>query len=424
MTPQQQADAHVARGHQLLEVKRYSEAERTARDALAFVPHHHEALVLLARSLAAQGRYDAALEVTEKCISSDPTDAYSHYLRGMIFELLGRYADAEAPLKKAIELKPDDGVFYARFAMALAGLKKNDEAKLAVQEALSRGPEVGLVLDLSFLALMRAGDTAGAIVIGEKLRSMAPDSAETHRRLAWAYNIEKRYEDAVVSARKAIAIAPNDPDAWFELGFALALLKRTDEAIAAYRESARIQPKQPVLYENLAKLLRERGDFAAAEIELVKGLAQSPGNKVLDALLIDTRAKLAEQRTAQAERERLAAQAQQERNQFERDVPAPIEHEVVATKSEEATNEDELKAALARAAALRKEADALAEASKKRKEAARQEAIAKGELPPALAEAHKREEAKALAAKVDSSLALWFFAVLALIAAVLYWRGC
>jgi len=85
---------------------------------------------------------------------------------------------------------------------------------------------------------------------------------------------------------------------------------------------------------------------------------------------------------------------------------------------------EEVKAALARAEALRKEADARAEESKKLKEAARQEAIAKGELPPALAEAKKREEEKALAAKIDSSIALWFFAALALIAAVLYWRGC
>lgn len=428
MTPQQQADAHVARGNKLLEVKRYSEAERTARDALAFVPNHHEAFVLLARAIVAQGRYDAALEATEKCISSDPTDAYGHYLRGMIFELLGRYADAEAPLKKAIELKSSDGVYHARLAMALAGLKKTDEAKSAVQEALARGPEFWLVLDLSFLALMRAGDTAGAIVIGEKLRSMAPDIVEPHRRLAWAYNIEKRYDDATVSARKAIAIAPNDPDAWFELGFALALLKKPDEAIAAYRESARVRPKQPVLYENVAKLLRERGDFAAAEIELVKGLAQSPGNKALDALLVTTREKLAEQRKAQAEaaekaeRDRVAAEAEQEREKLERDARARAERDAAA-KSEEAVNE-EVKAALARAEALRKEADARAEESKKLKEAARQEAIAKGELPPALAEAKKREEEKALAAKIDSSIALWFFGALALIAAVLYWRGC
>ena len=52
------------------------------------------------------------------------------------------------------------------------------------------------------------------------------------------------------------------------------------------------------MYENIAKILRERGDFASAEVELVKGLAQSPGNKALASLLERTRTALAAQRRA------------------------------------------------------------------------------------------------------------------------------
>lgn len=428
MTPQQQAESHVERGRKALEIKRFQEAERLARDALAFVPNHHAAFVLLARSIIAQSRYDAALEVTAKAVSSDPTDAYGHYLRGMVFELLGRYPDAEPSLRKAVELDASDGVYHARLAMVLAGQKKSEEAKASVQDALARGPEFWLVLDLSFLALMRAGDTAGAIVIGEKLRGMAPNLVEPHRRLAWAYNLEKRFDDAVASARTAIGIAPNDADAWFELGYALALLKKPDDAIHAYRESARARPKQPVLYENIAKLLRDRGDFAGAEIELVKGLTQSPGHKGLEQLLATTREKLDELKKAaaeaaeRAERERAAREAEKEAAKLDRDARARAEQASQA-KSEEAVNE-ELKAALARAEALRKEADARDSEAKKLKEAARQEAIAKGDLPPALAEAKKREEQAALAKKLDGSLAVWFFVLLAVIAAVLYARGC
>jgi tetratricopeptide (TPR) repeat protein len=286
-----------------------------------------------------------------------------------------------------------------------------------VQDALARAPDHWLALDLSFLALMRAGDTAGAIVIGEKLRGLQPNIVEPHRRLAWAFNLEKRYDDAIVSARKAIAIAPNDADAWFELGFALALVKKPDDAIAAYRESARVKPKQPVLYENIARLLRDRGNFDAAEVELVKGLAQSPGNKGLEQLLTSTREKLAEQRKAQleaaekAERERVERESAEERAKLERDASARAAKTAQA-KADVAVDE-EVKAALVRAEALRKEADARAVESKKLKETARQEAIASGDLPPALAEK-----------KVDASIALWFFVALAVVAAVLYARGC
>lgn len=428
MTPKEQADVLVERGKKALEIKRYHEAESSAKDALSFVPNHHHAFVLLARSIIAQGRYEAAIEATNSAVSTDPTDAYGHYLRGMCFELLARYAEAEPSLRKAVELDAQDGVYHARLAMVLAGQKKSEEAKLSVQEALARGPEFWLVLDLCFLALMRAGDTAGAIVIGEKLRTMQPNIVEPHRRLAWAYNLEKRYADAAVSARKAIAIAPNDADAWFELGFSQALEKRADEAIAAYRESVRIKPKQPVVYENIAKLLREKGDFESAEVELVKGLAQTPGNKALDELLVKTREKLVELRKAKdeeaerAERERVEREASEERAKLDRDARARAEKADNA-KGEAAVNE-ELKVHLQRAEALRKEADARAEDAKKLKEAARQEAIAKGELPPALAEAKKREELAAKEKRMDATLAVWFFVLLAVVAAVLYARGC
>jgi tetratricopeptide (TPR) repeat protein len=428
MTPQQQADLQVARGNKALEIKRYQEAERSARDALAFVPSHHDAFVLLARATIAQGRYDAALEVTERTVSTDPGDAYGHYLRGMCFELLAKYAEAEPYLRKAVELDSNDGVYHARLAMALAGQKKSDEARRAVDEALARGGTHWLVLDLCFLALMRTEETAKAIEIGETLRSMRPDIVEPHRRLAWAYNLAKRHEDAAVSARKAIAIAPNDADAWFELGYAMALLKSPDEALAAYRESVRIRPKQPVVYENIAKLLREKGEYETAEVELVKGLAQSPSNKTLDGLLQSTRATLAERRKAKAEaaereeRARVEREAAEEREKLDRESRARAQKSESA-KSEEAVSE-ELKAALARAEALRKAADEEALEVKKRKESAKAEAIAKGELPPALAEAKRREEQKALAERQDRSLGLWFFLALALVAAVLFVRGC
>jgi Flp pilus assembly protein TadD len=428
MTPQQQADLLLARGGKALEIKRFQEAERSAREALAFVPGHHEAFVLMARALIGQGRYEPAIEATERATSTDPTDPYAHYLRGMCLELLARYTEAEPHLRKAVELEPNDGVYLGRLAMALAALKRADDARATIELALARGGKHWLVLDLCFLALMRIEDTPRAIELGERLRELRPDTAEPHRRLAWAYNLARRHEEAAVSARKAIGIAPNDPDAWFELGYALALAKSHDEALHAYRESARIRPKQPVVYENIAKLLRERGDFAAAEVELVKGLAQSPGNQALASLLERTRAALAEQRRAAVEAaerdERAKAEhaAAAERERLDRDRRAR-EEKANSARADEAVSA-EVAAALRRAEALRLEEDARRAEARARKESARSEAVARGELPPALAEARRKEQEAALEARKDRAIGLWFFLALALVAAVLYVRGC
>ncbi|MDP3274677.1 MAG: tetratricopeptide repeat protein [Deltaproteobacteria bacterium] len=420
-SPDEQAKQHVARGKAALDIGRHEAAEREAREALAVAPQHYEALVLLTRALIVQGRYNDAVAGAARAIEANPTDAYGHYLRGMIHELQKQYAEAEVHLREACKLDTRDSVYRARLAMALAGKGDADEAEKLVGEALALGPTFWLTLDLSFLALMRAQRVTRAIEVGEKLREASPDKPEPHRRLAWAFNVAKRYDEADASARRAIAVQPNDADAWFELGYSGAMRGKRSEALAAYRESVRIRPSQVAVHENIVKILREEGDFSAAETAVVKAIAACPNAKTLVTLRDEVRAAIVAK-----QREVVEQAARESRETLARTAETPGEtRKSDSEKSDPATSpgvpatalqDEEIRTALERAAEMRRDADARLASERASRERARKE------VPPP--DSLRKSEEGALATRADQALALWFMLALALVSALLFWRGC
>jgi tetratricopeptide (TPR) repeat protein len=438
MTPSEIAKEHFDRAQAAYDTKRFDLAERIALEALAAVPDHAETLVLLARIGIAQKRYEAALEASKRAVAADPKNGYAHYLRGMTYELMGRYTEAVEHLRNAVDRNPMDGVYHARLAMALASMGAKEEAIACIDRALKH-QSTWLVLDLAFLALMRVGETTRAIEVGEQLRKDEPDRIESHTRLAWAFNLVKRYDDGLESATRALQIDPNDPSSWFEKGFALAALGQVDESLHAYRESVRLRPKQPVVFENIAKLLRKRAQYEEAERELVRGLANNEGHKGLISLLADTREQL-----DKARRDKIAEKDREERARIEdkaRALREKLDAEARAAAGAEAPKRDgaerskeavaqEVRTALEREKSLREqrlrleeeEDQLIAEAEAKLKlqrEKQAQELRAKRESEVA----NERKE-RGLATRTDYVISGAFFVVLALAAAVLWSRGC
>jgi len=86
---------------------------------------------------AQAGRHQAALEDYEALLVSDSANAHHWFNKGFVLELLGRWDEALAALRKATELSPDlDRAWYGmglvlirlqRFDEAVAALKRNTE---------------------------------------------------------------------------------------------------------------------------------------------------------------------------------------------------------------------------------------------------------------------------------------------------------
>ena len=86
---------------------RYSEAAEKLRNLLYERPENGKAAILLSRICANQRNLSEAMELCDRAISAEKTEAGHYYLRAVIFQEQGRTEDAAADLRRALYLDQD-----------------------------------------------------------------------------------------------------------------------------------------------------------------------------------------------------------------------------------------------------------------------------------------------------------------------------
>ncbi len=139
------------------------------------------------------------------------------------------YIEAERLYRQAIEMAPENALFWMRFATLLAWLSRNerDRSEQCI-EACSKVIEI-----------QPASSDAWFIMAGV---------------LGWHL---QRYGEAEEAYRRAIALDPKNADPWTGLGLVLATSKRYTEAEEAFREAIDLDAMDARLWDWLGKLLGE-----------------------------------------------------------------------------------------------------------------------------------------------------------------------
>ncbi len=122
------ARIHVFRGRAHLASGDAGAARAEYEAALVADPSHGEAMAELARQALGQGDLAAARELAEEAIAASPDAPATWYMRSLLEQTEGRYADAVDTLRTALEKDPDYHLARIALAGALAKLKRYDEA--------------------------------------------------------------------------------------------------------------------------------------------------------------------------------------------------------------------------------------------------------------------------------------------------------
>jgi Flp pilus assembly protein TadD len=127
------------RGAMYEKMKNLPLAEAQFRKVLGVVPEHTATLNYLGYMLTDRNvRLNEALGLIEKAIAKEPNNgAYLDSL-GWIYFRMGRFADAEKQIKRAVELSPGDPTMYDHYADSLAQQKKYAEAVASWEESLKQ----------------------------------------------------------------------------------------------------------------------------------------------------------------------------------------------------------------------------------------------------------------------------------------------
>ena len=189
-------------------------ALRLARRAATLAPDDDQAGVVLAEVLRAQGRDDEAVAVLDPLVARSPMGGSAGrllFLRGAAHERSGRWTQAEADLKRALQLRPDDPevLNYLAFGWADRGLHLK-EALAMLEKASAARPDQGSVLDSVGWARFRMGDMRGALRDLEKAVALEPADPEINDHLGDVYQRVGRRSEARYQWRRVLTLDPVD----------------------------------------------------------------------------------------------------------------------------------------------------------------------------------------------------------------------
>ncbi|MDJ0921524.1 MAG: tetratricopeptide repeat protein [Henriciella sp.] len=229
--------------------------------------------------------YKAAERAMKRVIKVAKRDANSHYILGLAHFGQEEYKSSAKALSKAVRY--DETLYDAH-------------AKLGMSYLLTDKPEKAekVLTDLNEAKAICAGtcDQASAIETAimqiEGMKSQ-PGPTETsdlappiihasldHGDLLYAdavrlINLE-RYDEAITELKTAAAILGPHPDVLTYLGFAHRKKGASDEALTYYTEALTIAPEHLNAIEYLGEYYVEQGNYAAAQVQLMKLEALCP----------------------------------------------------------------------------------------------------------------------------------------------------
>lgn len=185
---------------------------------------------------AAQALLDNDLPVAERILRpylhDDPRDVAAIRMMAELAGRLGRYADAETLLRRALELAPGFSAARANLATALYRQNRPAEAIEALDRLLDEEADHPGHQNLKAAALGRLGSHEEAIFIYGQVLERLPDQPKIWMSYGHMLKTVGRTEDGIAAYRRAIALAPTLGEAWWSLAN-LKIVKLDSRDVAA-----------------------------------------------------------------------------------------------------------------------------------------------------------------------------------------------
>src|SRR5215470_2057030 len=249
-----------------------------------------------------QGNLQAAAEGFTTVVKKNPAFAEAHFNLGLVYEELGKPADAIASLHQALTLKPR--MHGANLFLGIAEYRLNhlDQSLAALKKETTNFPkDPSAWMWFGVVELARDQPEAAAEAL-DKAAKLAPNDTDIlyHRGqahllvsknsyalmfkadpkswrvrqiLAQANADAERHVDAIAEYQEAIKLAPRQPGLHEELGTEYRNIGKLDEAQAAFQQELEIDPYNVLARYKLGVLLVEKGQAAQGK-EMIEAAAR------------------------------------------------------------------------------------------------------------------------------------------------------
>ncbi len=228
-------------------------AEKGYRAVLAEAPDQADALALLGVVLAADKKYQEALELIDRAIELDPSAPLFHMYQGNARMEDGNLEGAAHSFQKAIALKPDMAALYYNLGNVYRSEEKWKEAQELFEKALELDPSHVQARNNLALVFERQNQMPKAIELLKHTVAQAPTYGDGWLNLCNFAEKEKDFDLAHEAGMKAAALMPDNASAWLGLGVALNRLTKDEDALTAYQQALCIRPDWHEVWDNLGQ---------------------------------------------------------------------------------------------------------------------------------------------------------------------------
>ncbi|HWM92171.1 MAG TPA: tetratricopeptide repeat protein [Thermoanaerobaculia bacterium] len=270
------AAARAVLGEVALSRRQYREAVEHLETALAAAPDADRLHHPLAMAYRGLGDVDKAREHLSKAgrVGVRPADPLmdelaqlrqgemAHLLRGRVAFRFGRFADAAAEFRKAVEARPDSVPARINLGAALTQTGDRKGAVSQFQEALKIAPDNGTAhFNLALLLVQDGYDTEAVKHLEEAIR-IEPRDGAAHLELAQLLERTGRPAAALIHYEKAAGLLPQDERAWMGPANLLVRMERYREALEVLEAAHGNLPASGRVTYGLARLLAAAPDPA------------------------------------------------------------------------------------------------------------------------------------------------------------------
>jgi serine/threonine-protein kinase len=225
--------------------------------------------------LIAMPRAEAA---ARRALQLNPELAEGHCITGMIRLLYDwRPSDAEASLRRAIELKPTFPLAHVWYAVLLMTRGRAEEAIARCEHATELDPLALTIQAVLGLCHHYAGRFDEALSRHRATLELEPANARVLVWSARSYRSSGRFEEALRTSEEGIARCGRLPVLLGELGTALARLGRHDEALAVLAELEALREQRYVSPVHSVSVLHVLGREAEVRDALTHVVAERSG---------------------------------------------------------------------------------------------------------------------------------------------------
>ena len=271
------------------------------RAALALAPQSGAVRYALAMALRRLGRTDEARALLAAAGREPPPHpdpwadallaldrgARGHVARGTELLHAGRFPEAEAELRQALEAQPQDATAWQNLAVARERQGDLAGARAAYERTIELQPTAAVAQGNLGALVLGQGEVESGIAWLEKSLANAPDAPGVQFNLAVALLQHGGAAERALSLLEAVLRwRPEDVEARYYLGLALVALQRPADAASELHQVVVAAPAEAAPRLAEARALLAAGDEAAARRRLEEAHATLPNEEALTLELV------------------------------------------------------------------------------------------------------------------------------------------